>query len=66
MNGAGQFIPGKLGVTEAATTALAEGLQLGDAHGLSLALARRARSLALGRVGIAFIHRPTRSRTRTY
>jgi Lysylphosphatidylglycerol synthase TM region len=55
MNGAGQFIPGKLGITEAATTALAEGLQLGGAHGLSLALARRARSLAWGALGIAFI-----------
>ena len=55
MNGAGQFIPGKLGITEAATTALAEGLRLGGAHGLSLALARRARSLAWGAIGIAFI-----------
>jgi lysylphosphatidylglycerol synthase-like protein len=55
MNSAGQFIPGKLGVTEAATTALAEGLKLGGAHGLSLALARRVRSLAWGALGIAFI-----------
>lgn len=55
MNGAGQFIPGKLGITEAATAALSEGLQLGAAHGLSLALARRARSLAWGVVGIAIV-----------
>jgi len=55
MNGAAQFIPGKLGVTEAATTALAEGLRLGGAHGLSLALARRARSLLWGAVGIGLI-----------
>ncbi len=55
MNGAGQFIPGKLGVTEAATTALSEGLRLGAAHGLSLALARRVRSLAWGTVGIAVV-----------
>ena len=55
LNGAGQFIPGKLGVTEAATTALAEGLRLGGAHGLSLALARRVRSLAWGALGIAFV-----------
>jgi len=55
MNSAGQFIPGKLGVTEAATTALAEGLRLGGAHGLSLALARRVRSLAWGALGIAFV-----------
>lgn len=55
LNGAGQFIPGKLGVTEAATGALAGGLQLGSAHGVSLALARRARSLAWGALGIAFV-----------
>ena len=55
MNSAGQFIPGKLGVTEAATSALADGLRLGSAHGLSLALARRVRSLAWGAVGIALV-----------
>jgi lysylphosphatidylglycerol synthase-like protein len=55
MNSAGQFIPGKLGVTEAATTALAQGLSLGGSHGLSLALARRVRSLAWGALGIAFV-----------
>lgn len=55
MNSAGQFIPGKLGVTEAATAALADGLRLGSAHGLSLALARRVRSLAWGAVGIALV-----------
>jgi hypothetical protein len=55
LNGAGQFIPGKLGVTEAATAAVADMLQLGAAHGLSLALARRVRSLAWGAIGIAFV-----------
>lgn len=55
MNGVGQFIPGKLGVTEAATTALAEGLRLGAAPGLSLALARRIRSLSWGALGIALV-----------
>jgi hypothetical protein len=55
LNSAGQFIPGKLGVTEAATTALAQGLSLGGAHGLSLALARRVRSLAWGALGIALV-----------
>lgn len=55
MNGAGQFIPGKLGITEAASAALSEGLQFGAAHGLSLALARRVRSLAWGTVGIAVV-----------
>lgn len=63
MNGAGQFIPGKLGITEAASAALSEGLQLGAAHGLSLALARRVRSLAWGTVGIAVVAmRATRTR----
>ncbi len=55
LNGAGQFIPGKLGVTEAATAAIADGLRLGAAHGLSLALARRVRSLAWGALGIGFV-----------
>lgn len=55
LNSAGQFIPGKLGVTEAATAALADMLRLGAAHGLSLALARRVRSLVWGAVGIVFI-----------
>jgi hypothetical protein len=55
MNGAGQFIPGKLGISEAASAALSEGLQLGAAHGLSLALARRVRSLAWGTVGIVVV-----------
>ena len=55
MNGAGQFVPGKLGITEAATAALSEGLRLGSANGLSLALARRARSLAWGLVGIGIV-----------
>jgi hypothetical protein len=55
MNSAGQFIPGKLGVTEAATAALADGLRLGSAHGLSLALARRVRSLVWSAVGISLV-----------
>jgi hypothetical protein len=55
LNGAGQFIPGKLGVTEAVTAALADGLSLGATYGLSLALARRVRSLAWGALGIAFV-----------
>jgi lysylphosphatidylglycerol synthase-like protein len=55
MNGAGQFVPGKLGVTEAATTALAESLRLGGPQGLSLALARRARSLVWGAGGIGWL-----------
>ena len=55
MNSAGQFIPGKLGVTEAVTAAVAESLRLGGTHGLSLALARRARSLAWGAIGVGLL-----------
>ncbi len=55
MNSAGQFVPGKLGVSEAAATMLADGLRLGGAHGLSLSLARRARSLAWAALGIALV-----------
>jgi hypothetical protein len=55
MNSAGQFVPGKLGVSEAATAVLAEGLRLGGAHGLSLSLARRVRSLAWAALGIALV-----------
>ena len=55
MNSAGQFIPGKLGVTEAATAALADGLRLGSAHGLGLAVARRVRALVWGAAGIALV-----------
>jgi hypothetical protein len=55
LNGAGQFIPGKLGITEAATTALAQSLRLGGPQGLSLALARRARSLLWGAAGIGLL-----------
>jgi hypothetical protein len=55
MNSAGQFVPGKLGVSEAATAVLAEGLRLGGAHGLSLSLARRARSLTWAALGIALV-----------
>jgi Lysylphosphatidylglycerol synthase TM region len=55
INSAGQFVPGKLGVSEAATTVLAEGLRLGGAHGLSLSLARRVRSLMWAAVGLAMV-----------
>jgi hypothetical protein len=55
LNAAGQFIPGKLGVSEAASTMLAAGLHLGSAHGLTLALARRVRSVVWGAAGLAFL-----------
>jgi hypothetical protein len=55
VNAAGQFIPGKLGVSEAASTMLAAGLQLGSGHGLMLALARRVRSMLWGAAGMTFL-----------
>ncbi|MBI2186192.1 MAG: flippase-like domain-containing protein [Acidobacteria bacterium] len=45
VNAAGQFVPGRIGVYEAASAFLADALSLGASHGVSLALARRARSL---------------------
>ena len=55
LNAAGFFIPGKLGVSEGASTALAAGFHLGSAHGLGLALARRIRSLLWGAIGVALL-----------
>ncbi len=55
LNSVGQFIPGKLGISEAATAAIADVLKLGASHGLTLALARRIRSLAWGAAGIAVV-----------
>lgn len=55
LNAAGQFIPGKLGVSEAASTMLAAGLHLGSAQGLTLALARRVRSVVWGAAGLALL-----------
>ena len=55
LNAAGQFIPGKLGVSEAASTMLAAGLNLGSAQGLTLALARRVRSVVWGAAGLALL-----------
>ncbi len=45
MNAAAVFVPGRAGVSEASSALLAGTLRLGSASGLSLALARRARSL---------------------
>lgn len=55
LNAAGSFIPGKVGVSEGASTALAAGFHLGSAHGLGLALARRIRSLLWGAIGVALL-----------
>lgn len=45
MNAAAVFVPGRAGVSEASSALLAGTLRLGTASGLSLALARRARSV---------------------
>ncbi len=45
VNAAGQFVPGRVGVYEAASALLADALSIGASYGVSLALARRARSL---------------------
>lgn len=45
VNAAGQFVPGRVGVYEATSALLADALSLGASSGVSLALARRARSL---------------------
>lgn len=45
VNAAGQFVPGRLGVYEAASAFLADALALAGGVGVSLALARRFRSL---------------------
>jgi Lysylphosphatidylglycerol synthase TM region len=55
MNAAGQIVPARLGVAEAASTALADLLHLGSPHGLTLAIARRLRSLLWTSVGIGLI-----------
>jgi hypothetical protein len=54
-NAPAQLIPGKLGVLELAGSAFAGILQLGNANGLTLVLARRVRSLAWTGVGILLL-----------
>jgi hypothetical protein len=54
-NSAGQFIPGKIGVNELAGAGLANLLSLGSVHGLTLALARRVRSLVWAGVGVVLL-----------
>lgn len=61
LNVLGVFVPGKVGVSEAASTIVADALRLGAAQGLSLALARRARSLLWGLIGIGLIGHQTYS-----
>lgn len=58
VNAAGQFVPGRVGVYEAASAVLADTLRLGGAYGVSLALARRLRSLMWAVPGLfLLVHR---------
>jgi Lysylphosphatidylglycerol synthase TM region len=50
-----QFVPGRVGVSEATATFVAGTVHLNPAHGLGLALARRARSLLWAIVGLALL-----------
>ena len=54
-NAPAQLVPGKLGVLELAGSAFAGILQLGNANGLTLILARRVRSLAWTGIGILIL-----------
>lgn len=66
VNAAGWLVPGRVGVAEVASAALAEALRLGSTQGVTLALTRRARSLVWGAAGVAilgyraFRHSPVR------
>jgi hypothetical protein len=58
VNAAGQFVPGRVGVYEAASALLANALSLGASYGVSLALARRTRSLIWAVPGaLLLVHR---------
>ncbi|MBI3261700.1 MAG: flippase-like domain-containing protein, partial [Acidobacteria bacterium] len=54
-NIAGQFVPGRIGVSEASSTLAAGTLRLTPTYGLSLALTRRARSLLWAVVGLSVL-----------
>lgn len=55
VNTMGQFVPGRMGVAEASSALVAGTLSLTPAFGLSLALARRARSLAWAIAGLSLL-----------
>jgi Lysylphosphatidylglycerol synthase TM region len=57
-----QFVPGKIGVSEAGSAALSGTLQLGSGAGLSLALARRVRALLWSAIGLGLAAMRTRER----
>lgn len=55
VNTMGQFVPGRIGVSEASSALVAGTLSLTPAYGLSLALARRARSLIWAIAGLSLL-----------
>lgn len=55
VNTAGTIVPGRLGVAEGGSAALAEALGFAASHGLSLALMRRVRALIWGGVGLVLL-----------
>lgn len=58
VNAAGQFVPGRVGVYEAASALLAGALSIGGSYGVSLALARRTRSFIWAVPGaLLLVHR---------
>jgi len=57
-----QFVPGKIGVSEAGSAALSGTLQLGSGAGLSLALARRVRALLWSALGLGLAAMRARER----
>lgn len=59
VNTLGQFVPGRMGVSEASSALVAGTLSLTPAFGLSLALARRARSLSWAIAGLSLLARRT-------
>lgn len=55
VNTAGVVVPGRVGVAEGGSAALAGALGFAASHGLSLALIRRVRALAWGAIGLALL-----------
>lgn len=55
VNTMGQFVPGRIGVSEASSALVAGSLSLTPAFGLSLALARRARSVIWAIAGLSLL-----------
>lgn len=55
INALGQFVPGRVGVTEGTNALVASMLGMAPVHGVSLALMRRARSLVWALAGLSLL-----------